>query len=749
LDLSGFDLRNTMDAGGSADLVQGSPSWDNGQNNMFYDMSSLSTISAGPNTLFEDDDITQSGGVQHYTSTATAAPASFSRGAFKGTWGTATWWIDATGNVHVSGGSISTATNEPWWSSRFNVRQITFGGPLTLSGTGPVDLFRGLPYLSNFINLTYVNTSNASAFVDMFYGDESISSLDLSGFDLRNTMDAGGSADLVQGSPSWDNGQNNMFYDMSSLNTISAGPNFTNYLQDASITQLPAGVHIVAPPDYTAVAAKNSSIAKGSRWSAGDNFVSAKNSAGADVSLSSVKVTGSVNTGKVGTYKVTYSYGGKSAVATVTVYDKSSLNLKNITIAMGAKYSYSQSFSSATNTSGAKLAYNQVKWSGSVNTGKAGTYTVKAVDGSLGKTATVTVKNLAAVAVKNSSIAKGSKWAAANNFVSAKNSGGASVPFSSVKVSGSVNTGKTGTYKVTYSYGGKSAVATVTVYDKSSLALRNVTIGLGTKYSYAQSFSSATNTSGAKLAYDKVKWSGSVNTAKAGTYTVKAVNGSLSKSATVTVKNMSSLAVRNVSITQFDSWSNAKAFVSATNPAGAKAGAGSVKVTGSVNVRKVGSYTLTYSYSGVSRKVVVTVTPFRGTPVAVYRVYNTNSGLHHYTTSAGERDALVKLGWKSEGVSFQAAKQGSVSGLKPVYREYNPYDGNHNWTLDQNEHKTLVSLGWHDEGVAWYTNPSGPVPVYRLYNPHSGEHVYTTSAKEYAAVGAAGWHQEGTAWKGL
>jgi surface protein len=747
LDLTSFDTRNTVGTGGYVDLEQGDSQY-NGQANMFNDTPALGTIYAGPNTLFEDDDITQSGGVQHYTSTATAAPASFSSGAFKGTWGTATWWIDATGNIRVGGGSISTATDEPWWSCRYYVRQITFGGPLTLSGTGPVDLFRGLPYLSNFINLTYVNTSKANAFTDMFYGDESIATLDLSSFDLRNTMDSGGSADLVQGTPRWDSGQTNMFYDMPSLNTIHAGPNFINYLQDTSITQLPVGVHIVAP-DYTAVAAKNSSIAKGLKWSAKDNFVSAKNSNGDSVPLSSVSVTGSVNTGKVGTYKVTYSYGGKSAVGTVTVYDKSSLALKNTTVNMGTKYSYSQSFVSATNSSGAKLAYNQVKWSGSVNMSKAGTYTVKAVDGSLSKTATVTVRSLAAVAVRNSSIAKGSKWAAANNFVSAKSPVGAGVPFSSVKVTGSVNTGKVGTYKVTYSYGGKSAVATVTVYDKSSLALRNVTIGLGTKYSYAQSFSSATNASGAKLAYDKVKWSGSVNTAKAGTYTVKAVNGSLSKSATVTVKNFSSLTVKNVSITQFDSWSNAKAFVSATNPAGAKAGAGSVKVTGSVDVRKVGSYTLTYSYSGVSRKVVVTVTPFRGTPVAVYRVYNTNSGLHHYTTSVSERDALVGMGWKSEGTSFRAAEQGSISGLMPVYREYNPYDGNHNWTLDQNEHRTLVSLGWHDEGVAWYTNPAGPVPVYRLYNPHSGEHVYTTSAKEYAAVGAAGWHQEGTAWKGL
>ncbi|KAE8126890.1 pre-peptidase C-terminal domain-containing protein [Bifidobacterium tibiigranuli] len=139
----------------------------------------------------------------------------------------------------------------------------------------------------------------------------------------------------------------------------------------------------------------------------------------------------------------------------------------------------------------------------------------------------------------------------------------------------------------------------------------------------------------------------------------------------------------------------------------------------------------------------------KGTPVPVYRVYNKNSGLHHYTTSLGEKDALVKLGWKYEGVSFNAAKQGSASGLVPVYREYNPHNGNHNWTLNQAEHNKLVSLGWRSEGVAWYANPAGPVTVYRLYNPHSGEHVYTTSATEYAAVGKAGWHQEGTAWKGL
>ncbi|MHC9001407.1 hypothetical protein [Enterococcus bulliens] len=41
--------------------------------------------------------------------------------------------------------------------------------------------------------------------------------------------------------------------------------------------------------------------------------------------------------------------------------------------------------------------------------------------------------------------------------------------------------------------------------------------------------------------------------------------------------------------------------------------------------------------------------------VPVYRVFNPNAkgpGSHHYTTSAGERDNLVSIGWKNEGTAF-------------------------------------------------------------------------------------------------
>lgn len=129
--------------------------------------------------------------------------------------------------------------------------------------------------------------------------------------------------------------------------------------------------------------------------------------------------------------------------------------------------------------------------------------------------------------------------------------------------------------------------------------------------------------------------------------------------------------------------------------------------------------------------------------VPIYRVYNRNSGLHHYTANAGEMGILVRLGWRAENsTSFSAATRGM-----PVYREYNRNNGTHNWTLNWYEHRNLVKRGWRDEGVAWYSPNVGTRNVYRLYNPNSGEHVYTTSYGEYRAVGAKGWHMEGVAWK--
>lgn len=160
-------------------------------------------------------------------------------------------------------------------------------------------------------------------------------------------------------------------------------------------------------------------------------------------------------------------------------------------------------------------------------------------------------------------------------------------------------------------------------------------------------------------------------------------------------------------------------------------------------------YTSRGSVSGISGTVDLNAfgnqTATSSAPsVPVYRVYNPNSGLHHYTMNYNEVIMLVGKGWRYEKTAFRAGQSGI-----PVYRVYNPNDGNHLFTMNSYERDNLARLGWHDEGVSWYVPSGGSINVYRLYNPNNGEHVFTTEYGEYVLVGRAGWHQEGVAWTSL
>lgn len=132
----------------------------------------------------------------------------------------------------------------------------------------------------------------------------------------------------------------------------------------------------------------------------------------------------------------------------------------------------------------------------------------------------------------------------------------------------------------------------------------------------------------------------------------------------------------------------------------------------------------------------------------MYRVYNPNSGEHFYTGSEVEKNVLVKLGWRYEGIGWYAPKKSTV----PVYRLYNPNAGDHHYTANAGEKNALVKLGWRDEGIGWYSADSTTgVPVYRQYNPNAktGTHNYTASRGESDLLVKLGWKYEGIAWYGL
>ena len=130
----------------------------------------------------------------------------------------------------------------------------------------------------------------------------------------------------------------------------------------------------------------------------------------------------------------------------------------------------------------------------------------------------------------------------------------------------------------------------------------------------------------------------------------------------------------------------------------------------------------------------------------MYRLYNPNSGEHFYTAKAKERDNLVKLGWKDEGIGWFAPEKSE----SPVYRLYNKYGGEHHYTLNEAEKDALVKAGWTDEGIGWYSDDEKIVPVFREYNPNaqSCNHNYTINYKEHEALEKDGWNDEGIGWYG-
>lgn len=184
----------------------------------------------------------------------------------------------------------------------------------------------------------------------------------------------------------------------------------------------------------------------------------------------------------------------------------------------------------------------------------------------------------------------------------------------------------------------------------------------------------------------------------------------------------------------------------ATRWSSSSQGVATIDASGTATFRASGKTTITATTSaGLTASVDLGVTVLKKGEGPVYRLYNVNSGLHHYTTSSYERDHLVSLGWRDEGASFWV----SIDSGTRIYRNYNPNDGNHNWTQSAYEHNYLTSIGWDDEGTAWYIPAGASSPVYRLYNPNSGEHVYTMSKFEYDRVVAAGWQGEDIAWMSL
>lgn len=166
--------------------------------------------------------------------------------------------------------------------------------------------------------------------------------------------------------------------------------------------------------------------------------------------------------------------------------------------------------------------------------------------------------------------------------------------------------------------------------------------------------------------------------------------------------------------------------------------------------------TMTGNYSVYSNNVFYdsgyfSLTRPTGVQVSRYRLYNSNDGNHHYTTSLNEYNTLESVGWVQEGESCSIYNNfyvtDSVESV-PYYRVYNPNNGEHHYTTAANEYNVLGTIGWVKEGIDGYvyaSQVSGSGPLYRLYNPNSGLHHWTMDANERSKLISYGWNDEGIA----
>ena len=122
---------------------------------------------------------------------------------------------------------------------------------------------------------------------------------------------------------------------------------------------------------------------------------------------------------------------------------------------------------------------------------------------------------------------------------------------------------------------------------------------------------------------------------------------------------------------------------------------------------------------------------------AVYRMYDPTRGEHLLTTAIEEANALLSLGWKSEGVAFIVPRESETA----VFRVC---AGMHSYLTDIGELHVVTENGWRFEGIAFHAG--GEIPVYRMYNPNNGDHVFTAEETERDDLELYGWSPEGIAF---
>ncbi|MGM0231164.1 hypothetical protein IGJ28_003256 [Enterococcus sp. AZ091] len=379
-------------------------------------------------------------------------------------------------------------------------------------------------------------------------------------------------------------------------------------------------IGITPEKDLSSISVKDSTLYVGDTWQAEDNFVSATDKQGNNVTFSEVTVSGDVDTSKVGSYQVTYTNGTAKSVAAITVVsNQATVVAKDSTLYVGDSWQAEDNFVSATDKDGKAVSLANVTVTGTVDTTTPGKYEVSYRNGKVEAIAAITVlADQTSVKAKDSTLYVGDTWQAEDNFVSATDKDGKSLSIAEVTVSGDVDTSKAGSYQVTYKNGNTESVATITVVsDQATVIAKDSTLYVGDSWQAEDNFVSATDKDGKAVSLANVTVTGTVDTTTPGKYEVSYRNGKVEAVATITVlADQTSVKAKDSTLYVGDTWLAEDNFVSATDKDGKSLSIADVTVNGDVDTSKVGSYQVTYTNGTAKAVATITVVSDQATVVA-------------------------------------------------------------------------------------------------------------------------------------
>ncbi|WP_207695877.1 hypothetical protein DOK67_0002893 [Enterococcus sp. DIV0212c] len=286
---------------------------------------------------------------------------------------------------------------------------------------------------------------------------------------------------------------------------------------------------------------KDSMIYVGEVWNPEDNFISATDEDGNILPFDPSMTDDVVNTNVPGSYEVTYTNKSISKTITVTVKEnKQTLEVKDSIVYTGETWEAKDNFISATDIDGGLIEFDPSMTIDAVNPMVPGVYHVTYTNGSISKTITVTVKeNKESIQAKDSFIYVGDNWMGQDNFVSARDKDGLSIPFNESMIAGVVNTQVPGSYPITYTYASSVKTIVVTVKEnKESIHVKSSAIKVGDKWNPEDNFDGATDKAGGLVEFKDIKVTGVVDTSKVGEYEIIYSYGKISKKIIVFVEGI-------------------------------------------------------------------------------------------------------------------------------------------------------------------------------------------------------------------